>query len=49
MNHVRGWVQQRLHTLQSLLPQPFVETDFTDDLKRIEVPTLIEPPYFASN
>src|SRR5438067_171566 len=31
MNHVRGWVQQRLHTLQSLIPHPFVETDFTDD------------------
>ena len=31
MNQVRGWVKQRLHTLQSLLPHPFVETDFTDD------------------
>ena len=31
MNHVRGWVTQRLHTLQSLLPTAFVETDFTDD------------------
>jgi transposase len=31
MNHVRGWVQQRQHTLHSLLPLPFVETDFTDD------------------
>jgi len=31
MNHVRPWVQQCQHTLQSLLPQPFRETDFTDD------------------
>jgi transposase len=31
MNHVRGWVGQRLHTLKSLLPCEFVETDFTDD------------------
>ena len=31
MNHVRGWVQQCQHTLQNRLPQPFVETDFTDD------------------
>lgn len=31
MNHVRGWVTQRLHTLKSLLPTEFVETDFTDD------------------
>lgn len=31
MNPVRGWVVQRLHTLKSLLPTEFVETDFTDD------------------
>src|SRR5580704_15256272 len=31
MNHVRPWVQQGQHTLQSLLPLPFRETDFTDD------------------
>src|SRR5579864_3323667 len=31
ISHVRGWAQQRLSTLQSWLPQPMVETDFTDD------------------
>lgn len=31
MNHVRGWVQKCQYTLQRLLPQAFVETDFTDD------------------
>jgi transposase len=31
MNHVRGWLQQRLHTLQRLMPIRLVETDCTDD------------------
>ena len=31
MNHVRAWAQQRLHTLQRLLPAGLVETDCTDD------------------
>ena len=31
MNHVRGCVQQTLHTIQSCLPVPIAELDFTDD------------------
>ena len=31
MNHVRGCVQQTLHTLQACVPVPIAELDFTDD------------------
>lgn len=31
MNHVRGCVQQALHTIQACLPVPIADLDFTDD------------------
>jgi len=31
MNHVRGCVQQTLHTIQACVPVPVVDLDFTDD------------------
>jgi transposase len=31
MNHIRGCVQQTLHTIQACIPVPIAELDFTDD------------------
>src|SRR5919199_2333423 len=31
LNHVQPWAEQRLHTLQALLPHPVQPRDFTDD------------------
>ena len=31
LNHVQPWAEQRLHTLQALLPHPILPLDLTDD------------------